>query len=65
MKLLVESLMIVGLTVGSAVLVAQGKPAFADVAVAHAATTAPCVAGLWADASCHPIESAALSWNSP
>jgi hypothetical protein len=68
MKLLVESLVIVGLTFGAAALVAQGKPAFADVAVAHAATAAPCVANLWADDTCEAAvkaEQAALFWNSP
>jgi hypothetical protein len=74
MKLLIESVMIVGLTLGAAALVAQGKPAIADVAVADAATSAPCVAGLWAEDSCevsthesrvpHAAQDS-LSWNSP
>ncbi len=65
MKLLVESLLIFVLTLGAAAVVVQGKPAFADVAVAHAAIAAPCVAGFWNDGSCDEADRSALSWISP
>lgn len=63
MKLLVESLLVFVLTLSAAALIAQGKPAFSELAVIDAATAACAV--LWSDAQCGSTGESEMPWRNP
>jgi hypothetical protein len=51
MKLMVESLVVFALSLAAAALIAQGEPAFAEIAVVHAATDPAVAVQPWVEAA--------------
>jgi hypothetical protein len=66
MKLMVESIAVFALSVVAAALIAQGEPAFAEIAVLHAATEPAAAVQPWVQAieAREPDEGGAR-WPSP